>query len=109
LKDKIIFKKNNILENKGITDKYYYTRFYKIPFCYIEQMITISNKFIDIKRGESIILDGKFLGLEEVLPIMIKEYIGPTFFTTVDKLGIEQNISVIPQESYAKFHTTRFI
>lgn len=109
LNNKIIFKKNNILADRGISDKYYYTCFYKFPLSFLEKMIFISNKFTDIDKGESIILDNKYLGLEEVLPQFIKDSIDPTFFKTVDKLGIEQKISVIPKQKYGNFNTTQFI
>ena len=93
LNDKIIFKKNDILVKQGISDKYYYTCFYKFPFCYLEKMIDISNKFI-VKNHNSIILSSESLGLEEVLPKLMMDEIDIKNFKFMNHLGVEQKISV---------------
>jgi len=109
LDEKFVFKKNEIVTAKGLSNKYYYTCFYKFPYKFLDLMINIASKFTNVRRGGSIILDGKYLGLEEVLPIFILDKIDASLFKIVDKLGVEQKISVVREKDYENLCTAKFI
>ena len=100
----IVFKKNKILEEKNISNKYYYTCFYKIPFKFIDTYLEIAYTYINNNK-QSIILTNNLLGLEEHLMQMLQTNINIKNFKLVDELGITQNLSVVNKNSYNSFYT----
>ena len=70
-------------------------------------MINICNEFTNTNNNMSLILEGKYLGLEEILPQKIIKKIGIENIFLPKHLGIQQRLSI--SKDYKKMLTSEFI
>jgi len=97
--DKNIFKlaKEVIKKNPHVTN-YYYTSLYKISYNYFKEYCKVINL---LYLNESILSNPKSFGYEQELPLLLQNALGKdNMYTTIETLGLTQNISVWNKSKY---------